>query len=63
LVRINVICPPIFTPDMLSVPAKLPTISISATLYRDWIMLDAKKGRANRTSWENTLPRERSVEI
>jgi len=35
LVRINVICPPIVTPDMLSLPQKFPTISMSATLYKD----------------------------
>ena len=56
LVRIKVIWLPMFTPDILMLPAKLPTMSISATLYRDWIRLEARKGRANKISCRVTLP-------
>ena len=59
LVRIKVTWPPMLTPAILAVPLNVPTTHMSATLYRDCMMLDSKKGVAKRISPLSTLPSER----
>ena len=45
-----VTCPPMFTPDILTVPANCPTIIMSATLYSACTRLEIINGMANSKS-------------